>query len=449
MEIAEEIGELELQGSAVRNMGFVYYFLGHYDQAEALFQKAIKLHEQMNDEWSVASEIGNLGLVCFAREEYDLAIGKYQQCLQILERYDAKGDQARTWHDMGDAYRVKGEVEESSACFEKAIQLFNEENNHTGKAESFALLGLLYYENNQLTRAAEYLEKGLKAIDKIYAPVQRRDLMSNLALVYIRLNRYLEAQILIEEAFKLLHEDSSEVDRAILLNNFGLLQRVTGEYESARKNFVQCYHIRKEYGLDRETETALYNLGVICYSEHRLNEAFQYLSESLQLCKKHDWKEREGATLAVLGLVYEKLGQFTVSLKCYEKSIELLKSFHDFEGIWSNYYNLGRLYEDSLSDIEKAQCAYEESVKYLMKVRQRMSVEHRAAYAEDKTDVFERMVTILISKGDLKNAFIYVEMSKARALTELLLDSRMEDTENLNSLWLTSFMKKEIKLEIE
>lgn len=78
LEIVEEIRDLELQGSAVRNIGFVRYFLGYYDKAEALFRKAIKLHEQINDEWSVAGEIGNLGLIHFVRGEYDLEIEKYQ-----------------------------------------------------------------------------------------------------------------------------------------------------------------------------------------------------------------------------------------------------------------------------------------------------------------------------------------------------------------------------------
>jgi hypothetical protein len=46
-------------------MRFIHYFLGHYDKAETWFRKAMIIHEQMNDERSVAGEIGNLGLIHF------------------------------------------------------------------------------------------------------------------------------------------------------------------------------------------------------------------------------------------------------------------------------------------------------------------------------------------------------------------------------------------------
>lgn len=72
--------------------------------------------------------------------------------------------------------------------------------------------------------------------------------------------------------------------------------------------------------------------------------------------------------------------------------------------------------------ISKAQTSYQDSVKHLMKIRTRMSIDHRANYVEDKLRVFDSLVPLLIKQGENKNAFHYAELSKSRSFFELMLD---------------------------
>lgn len=92
--------------SSHRNLGHIYYFQGHYDEAITSYQRAIAL---MNPE--LAALHHSLGNIYHAQGNYDEAIFAYQRAIELNPQL------TNTYYRLGSAYLSKGH-------YRKAINFF-------------------------------------------------------------------------------------------------------------------------------------------------------------------------------------------------------------------------------------------------------------------------------------------------------------------------------------
>lgn len=312
------------------------------------------------------------------------------------------------------------------------------------RGEQFFKQGLQQKEAGFYLEALESFEKALELFTEIKAESRKSDILNsieeikqtageyisglgllfgNLALVHVDLEHYREALALFPKAFDLIKNSNSDVSYGFLFNRIGLAQRAMKDYEAARESWRRSYEIFRKHGRKHEIETTSYNLGVACYHLLRLDEANYYLSESLQICRQERLERQRGWTLSALGLVYERMGKLENCQNSFEGAIKALMSVNDFEGLCVTYFNLGRVLEDHLFEINRAIPAYKHAIKNVMKLGTGPAIRDRVSFKEDKMRAFDRIVAIYAIKGDFAEAFYYVELSKSRTFIDLMLDN--------------------------
>lgn len=95
-------------------LGNIYFRLGAYEEAIAVYEKAI---EQAPDfGWPYS----NLGLVHAHRGEYAQAIPLYLRSIQLFRK---DKDKAVSWNRLGDAYRHLNDPRGAMAAYQKAVEL--------------------------------------------------------------------------------------------------------------------------------------------------------------------------------------------------------------------------------------------------------------------------------------------------------------------------------------
>jgi tetratricopeptide (TPR) repeat protein len=101
------------------------------------------------------------------------------------------------------------------------------------------------------------------------------------------------------------------------LSGLGEIAVRKGDFETAKKNFSQALEISPQ------DQAAAYNVGEIFFSNQQIDEAIKYLELATQI--KKDWSK----PYLRLGYVYLNKGDFTKSLECFNKFIELDPSSPD------------------------------------------------------------------------------------------------------------------------
>jgi tetratricopeptide (TPR) repeat protein len=85
------------------------YVSGHYEEAIAHFDKALKLHPRLAGAWAAK------GLACNAQRQYQEAIRCYDESIRLDARDPA------VWHDKGNTLCAIGRLEGALNCYNEAL----------------------------------------------------------------------------------------------------------------------------------------------------------------------------------------------------------------------------------------------------------------------------------------------------------------------------------------
>jgi tetratricopeptide (TPR) repeat protein len=83
---ASELGDLGLQAAALHQLGMVALQRSDFDTAQARYEEAQPLYEQVGNLLGQANCIRGLGAVALGRSDYDTAKARYEEALTLYQR---------------------------------------------------------------------------------------------------------------------------------------------------------------------------------------------------------------------------------------------------------------------------------------------------------------------------------------------------------------------------
>jgi len=114
------------------------------------------------------------------------------------------------------------------------------------------------------------------------------------------------------------------------------------------------------------------------------------------------------------------------ALKYYLQSIKIYEQVREVILLWQSYFAVGKVYE-SRGNLEKSYEYYKKSIEIIEDMRNRMKVEEfKRDFMEDKIEVYEHMINILMKLHREKEAFEYNERARARAFLDSLANCRID-----------------------
>jgi CHAT domain-containing protein/Tfp pilus assembly protein PilF len=468
----EQLSDKESSGFDLTVLGYAYVNLSKYDEAFETEQKALKIHESIGNQKGIAMSLRGMGLVHYYRGDYELAVDVLQRSLAIATEIHDPENESRILADLGEVFWLKGDYDPALDHLNKAIEIAEKIKNGRLIATSMGGRALIYWHQGDL-------QKALDDFNKITALFQQLGIQGSLAVnyfnigsVHMELGNYREAQELLQKSLDMAVEVKDRGLEGVCLNALGEIHKDLGELDLAIDYMKKSLRISEEIGEKREQAFGLRDIGEVYEDAKKYQQALEYYQKSYKLSEEMGEKRAIGRGLSDIGAIYAKLGKHDLAMEQYKKALEIvqpignkqnigktmmrigyeyyqqgemdkaeekllksvdvLREVGDPQTLWPALHKLGAVYRDTNRKSEAIKYM-KEAVDVIEKVRNEIQLpEQKSGYLEDKLELYEDLLQLFLSDGNISEAFEYAQRSKARAFLDLLAESKINPEAGLN-----------------
>ncbi len=400
-------------GVALNGLGQAYHAEGKYAKADSVLQISRKLLAGAPPRFrpyygallnNMAALNLNLGRFEHVEKNYEAAAAL------IAERFGhADTAYATVLNNLGDLYHLQGRHAEAESVFKEALEIRKSQLSAAHPARLMSLNNLAsHYQAQKRYDLAEKLYRQIFEAYRIYGIEKDKHYagyLRNLAAIYQAKKMYDAAEEMLSDAAELLENivGPLHTDYAKSLNNLGVFYRVTRAYNKAENCFLKSQEIWR--GIHSENHPlyarALYNLATIHIAQGREARAMEFLDEAI-------------AILIQLKASYNLAPNFLID------ALKVRAEMH------VSLENMA----PAIEDLEQGISLVEQQ-----RVRIGGSAVIRSEYMENNKLLYDTIIQLLVAKGDVAEAFSYLQRSRARSfldqfrlatLTEELLESVAE-----------------------
>ncbi|CAM2726950.1 unnamed protein product [Rotaria socialis] len=248
---AEELYNELLKGASTdSDIAYIYHELGRVKKGQGEYQEAVKFYEKSldikrktlpEDDVSLADTYGNIGAVYDSMGEYSKALEYYEKANKIFEISlpPTHPDLAISYNNIGRVYDNMGEYSKALEYYEKANKILeiSLSPNHPSLADSYSCIGHVYNNMGEYSKALEYCEKANKIFEISLPPTHPSLATSynNIGRVYGSMGEYSKALEFYEKSHQILEISlpPTHPNLASSYNNIGRVYDNMGEYPKA------------------------------------------------------------------------------------------------------------------------------------------------------------------------------------------------------------------------
>jgi tetratricopeptide (TPR) repeat protein len=264
--------------------------LGHWNEAEKLYQKNVDMSGLFGNETRRALAQIDLGWMMTNRGQMELSRRILTEAHAVLEREkDLKG-LARCCNFLGTLHYRQGQYQNAIEYFQSDLKLSASLNDQEGICALYGNLGIVYYEQGETEKALDHYNKQIELAERIGDTANVCNGMGNLASIHIDqgdFNKALEcSRVQLDMATRMGEQNSI----AIACNNIGDVCLRQGKVLEARDNFEKQLAIAQKQG-DKFLESVAYgDLGQVCQGLGQNREALENYSLAIDLQSTQDIK---------------------------------------------------------------------------------------------------------------------------------------------------------------
>lgn len=291
---AELADNPEVAASLHGTVGFTYFRIGLYDQADGHLRSALSLRQQIHGKTHADTlhSMNQLGELFSQMGRYDDAERLFDEVLFVRRRTLGNDDPLTlsVWGNLGWLYIYQGRFGEAKSAFEQVLEAMRRVlgNEHRETLLSMHALASVY----RCSGRYEEAEKQFDIVAKVAGRVLGEDhpdvlrVLNDFALLYSNQGRYAEGASLIERVLATQRRilGNHHPDTLGSINNLALnyLQQRRFE-ESERLHLESCTPHRNTLGDNHpNTLMAINNLGFLYWKQTRFDEAAPLFEEALE-----------------------------------------------------------------------------------------------------------------------------------------------------------------------
>ena len=468
----EQLGDQESSGFDLTLLGYAQVNMSKYDEALQNQEKALKIQESIGSKKGIAMALRGIGLVSYYRGDSEAAADVLQRGLAIATEIGDQEDEARLLADLGEVFWLKGDYDPALDHLDRAIEIAEKIKNARLVATSMGGRALIYWNQGDLQKALEDLNHCTTLFQQLGTQGSLAVNYFNLGAIHMELGNYREAQELLQKSLDMAVAVKDRGLEGVCWNALGEIHNDLGEFDLAIDFMKKSLRIAEEIGEKREQAFGLRDIGEIYEHEEKYELALEYYQKSYKISEETEEKRAIGRALSDIGVIYAKLGKHDLAMQQYEKaldivqsignkqnigktlmrigneyfykgemnkaeetllkSVDVLREVGDPQTIWPALHKLGMVYRDTNRKAEAIKYM-KEAVDVIEKVRNEIQLpEQKSGYLEDKLELYEDLLQLLLSDGNISAAFEYGQRSKARAFLDLLAESKINPEAGLN-----------------
>jgi CHAT domain-containing protein/predicted negative regulator of RcsB-dependent stress response len=391
-------------------IGDLFYLLGEQQKALEKFNQALPIFRGVGDRKGEAFTLNNIGVIYVSLGEGQKAIEKYNESLLISRAVGDRREEAVSLNNIGLAYMCLGEIQKAVRKINESLPILREVGDRSGEATTLTNIGAVYWESGEMQKALE---------------------------------KY-------NESLPILREVGDRGVEALTLNNIGVVYKYLGETQKALEKYNESLPISRAVGDRRLEATALSNIGVVYESLGEMQKALEKYNESLLISRAVGDRRTEGSTLSSIGIVYRSLEETQKALDKFNEALPIRRAVGDRRGEANTLLEIARV-EQKQGNLTQARQTIEQAISIIESMRTNIiSQELRASYLASRQEFYQYYIDILMEQHKQNPAatfdaaaFAVSERARARSLLELLVESRVDLRQGVDS----SLLERERSLQ--
>jgi tetratricopeptide (TPR) repeat protein len=251
----------ESVGINLINKGAIAYARGDFEKCITIYIDALRIAEEMKDDYQISKILNNIGNVYMKQEMYSSALKNYFRSIAIKEKIKDEKSLAKTYNNVGIIYERIDSPYVALEYYEKAIQIYEIQNEQKSLENTYSNIAVVYRKlalinknkDNYLKKSIEYNEKALVLAQKSKNRYLQSTILSNLGGVYNNLGNYDKALKLIYEGIKLSEEINATENLQFSYQGLANTYTATGNYKKALEYYTKSVAISDSI---RKSETS-------------------------------------------------------------------------------------------------------------------------------------------------------------------------------------------------
>jgi len=239
-------------------------------------------------------------------------------------------------------------------------------------------------------------------------------------LIALNLGDLPGAEASLQQALEDARAASLQDEEAVQLNNLGIVSREKGDLDQARERFGQALSIDVKLKSTLGRAYDLRNLGIVEQMKGNLPQAAAHLTEALELTRSVKDRFNEVKVLHGLSRLDLARGDLKSALRHAQGAYNVSVKLGLREVVWRSLRTLGEIASRE-GKLSEAEGFYRQAIELVERMRASLKAEEfRAGFLDNKFDLYEDMIHLLLDTGKDELALEYSERSRARGFLDLL-----------------------------
>jgi predicted ATPase/DNA-binding SARP family transcriptional activator len=347
------------------------------------------------------SALVNLGWLYYRRTEYDKVDEYIEMALAgIPDEISFYRWRGQAWYVRGMMQFVTGLTEQSEVASTHAVAYFDESGNLFWQAHGVSLRGQILWKKGDFEASMACFQQALVQFQEIQYPLGITAQMTYMGVIHRTWGNYKEALAGYRECVAIAERLNAPADVARQYNNIGTVFYYLEEYQQAIDYYSRALEIDSGLGHLRGASMEKGNIGLVYQQLYDYERALHYWDEAVKMAQVAGLKGVEANYQCSRGVLYSELGNFDQARHELETGIALARSI-DNRPIVANYSgNLAWVYF-RLGKAAEAMVTIDESA----------AVQARFGMRQKLAETLYRKALLLIEQEDKGEALNCLEQS--------------------------------------
>lgn len=437
--LCKKANNLSEEGDVLNSFAYAYVSRGKNKKALEFANKALRLSQQNRNRKAEALALHTIGDSHYGLGNLQKSLEYYRCALQLYRDSYDYCHQAEVLISSGYAYIELSEIESAFNAYNEALSLSRDSNNRHTEARALRAIGNLQTKLGENQYAIDSFEESLEILQSMEDRLLKATIFAGLGYIHERLCDYQKAIEYFDQAVAIFRSIDDIWGEAEVLMDSGNAYYSLKNYQQALHNYNQALSHFTKLSMPRYVAQTLRNIGLIYDSLGERTRAFGYYNQSLALTRKGQDQRYEAYTLSYMGYSYESMGNKRKAFDYYQRALQLNRISFDRFGESLTLYNLARI-EWGDAELDAARARIEAALKIAESLRTDVSIRDlRITYFASVYQYYELYIDILMKmhkerpdRGFQVLAFETAERSRARALVEMLKETKADIRKNVD-----------------
>ena len=347
------------------------------------------------------------------------ALKHLDQSLQISRKNGFEKVSAQDLFWIGMAQMRKGLFDEALTSFKESMEIAKGENMSVLAGKNLNFIGTILFTRGRYQESMDYLKQTLQIAKETKDERLMMSFLNRIGFIYKAQGNNEKARDHFTRSLKVSQEIGDRKWIAMNLNGLGDVCLQQKDYDCAMRHYQEALTHFEAVNLNIGLAKTYDKIGYIHLIMKESKNALGYFEKSHEIAKAMGMKPHIAFTYLNIGRTYGSLERWDEALTKIDEAIDILKRI-DIPNAQQDGYHMKGLFLEQKGDIPGAEKSYKESVKILETIREDMagSEEEIQAFVEERGDVYQRLIDLLLRQGKVAEAMKYIERSRIKKLRD-------------------------------